>query len=72
MTRREACLEVRGKFSTACRMKGVREKGYVLRSGHSQASGDELERGILFDLFSLLRWQRSLGHRERYVIIWKD
>ena len=37
-------------------MKGDGETGYLLTPGHSQASGDESERGILLDLFSLF-WE---------------
>lgn len=54
-------MEVGGKFSLVCTMKGDGETGYLLRPGHSQASGDELERGILLDLFSLFGRVEELG-----------
>ena len=42
-------------------MKGDAETGYLLRPGHSQAGGDELERRILFDLLSLWGRAEDLG-----------
>lgn len=36
-----------------CSVRGEWEGGYLLRPGHLQTNGDELERGISFNLLSL-------------------
>lgn len=53
MTGRDACLEVGGEIQLGLQGEGRLGEGYLLRPGHLQMSGDELERGIPFDLFSL-------------------
>lgn len=46
-------LKLDGKFSMVCRVTGEWEAGYLLRPGHLQRNGDELEREISFNLLSL-------------------
>ena len=57
-------MEIGGKFSLACKMNRDVETSYLLRPGHSQAGGDDLERGILFDLLSLWGRAEDLGKRK--------